>query len=73
MAVKEIDEKKIGDITYELKHFEDDNKWVIFRLDGKKIYKDEKTIKDAQAIQIKTEAVFDNEKDARHYLENLKK
>jgi len=62
--VKKICEKKIGNIAYELKHFEGDNKYVIYRLD-------EEMMKDGQAHRIPEEAVFNNEKDAREYLEKL--
>ena len=64
--VRKICEKKIGNITYESKHFKGDNKYVIYRLD-------EEMMKNGQVHRIPEEAIFDNEKDARNYLEKLKK
>lgn len=62
--LKKICDKKLGNITYELKHFEGDNKYVIYKWD-------DEVIKNGQAHRIPKEAVFDNEKDARTYLEKL--
>jgi len=64
--VKKIAEKKIGSITYQLKLFEGDNKYVIYKMD-------DKVINDGQIHRIPEEAVFENETDAREYLKELNK
>ncbi len=64
--VKKIEEKRIGSITYQLKYFEGDNKYVIYKMD-------DRVMSDGQIHRIPEEAVFDNEKDAREYMENLEK
>lgn len=65
MPVKKICEKKIGDIIYELRFFEGDGKYVIYKWDGE-------IMKDGKAHRIPEVGVFNNEKDARKYLEELK-
>ena len=62
--VKKIAEKKVGSITYQLKHFEGDSKYVIYKMD-------DGVMSDGQIHRIPEEAVFNNEKDAREYLEKL--
>lgn len=64
--IKKIEEKRIGSITYQLKYFEGDNKYVIYKMD-------DRVINDGQIHRIPEEVVFDNEKDAREYMENLGK
>lgn len=66
MAVRKICEKKMGNITYELKYFEGDNKYVIYKCDEKKM-------KNGQVHRIPEVGVFNNEKEARNYLEKLTK
>lgn len=56
--------KKVGAITYELKLFEGNNKYVIYKMD-------DSVMSDGQIHRIHEEAIFDNEKDARDHLENL--
>ena len=63
--VRKICERKIGNITYVLKHFEGDNKYVIYRWDKEKM-------KNGQIHRIPEEAIFNKEKDAKEYLEKLK-
>ena len=62
--VKKICEKKVGNITYKLKHFEGDNKFVIYKWNNE-------IMKDGQVHRIPKEAIFSNEKDAKEYLEKL--
>lgn len=49
---------------YELKLFEGDNKYVIYKMD-------DSVMNDGQIHRIPEEKIFSNEKDAREYLENL--
>lgn len=63
--VKKICDKKIGDIIYTLKYFKGDNKYVIYKQDNI-------VMNDGCVHRIPEEAIFDNEKDARKYLEKLK-
>lgn len=63
--VKKIAEKKIGSITYQLKLFEGDGKFVIYKMD-------DGVMDDTRIQKIPEEAVFDNEKEAREYFDNLK-
>ncbi len=63
--VRKICEKKIGNITYILKHFEGDNKYVIYKWDSSKM-------ENGKVHRVPEEGVFNNEKDAREYLEKLK-
>ena len=65
MPVKKITEKRIGNITYEIRFFEGDNKYVIYKWD-------EEIMKDGKVHRIPEVGVFNNEKDAREYLEKLK-
>ena len=65
MPVKKIYEKKIGNITYELRFFEGDNKYVIYKWD-------EEIMKNGKVHKIPEVGVFNNEEDARKYLEKLK-
>jgi len=60
MPVKKICEKKVRDITYILRLFEGDNKYVIFKRDGKKMM-------DGRVHRIPEIAVFNNEKDAQDF------
>ena len=62
--VKKIAEKKVGSITYELKLFEGDSKYVIYKMD-------DSIMNDGQIHRIPEEAVFDNEMDARKHLDKL--
>ena len=62
--VKKIAKKKVGQFTYELKNFEGDNKFVIYRID-------DSVMSDGGVHRIPEEAVFDNEAKARAYLERL--
>jgi len=64
--VKKIEEKRLGSITYQLKHFEGDNKYVIYKID-------DTVMGNGQVHRIPEEAIFDNEKYAREYLEKLGK
>ena len=62
--VRKICEKKVGNITYELKHFEGDDKYVIYKWD-------EEIMKNGKVHRIPEETVFNNEKDAKEYLNKL--
>lgn len=64
--VRKIAEKQVGSITYQLKYFEGDNNYVIYKMN-------DKVMNDGQVHRIPEEAVFNNEKDAREYMENLGK
>ena len=62
--VRKICEKKIGNITYGLRHFKGDNKYVIYKWD-------EEIMKNGKVHRVPEVGVFNNEKDARDYLEKL--
>ena len=64
MLVKKICEKKTGDITYELRFFKGDNKYVIYQWDKNKM-------SNGRVHRIPEIAVFNNEKDAKDYLKKL--
>lgn len=64
MPVKKISEKKVGDITYVLKLFEGDNKYIIYK-------QDERMMKNGQVRALPEIAVFNNKEDAAKYLEKL--
>ena len=66
MPVRKICEKKVGDITYILRFFEGDDKYVIYK-------QDEKKMMDGRVHRIPEAGVFKNEKEARDYLEKLTK
>jgi hypothetical protein len=59
--VKKICDKKIGNIDYIINYFESDNKYVIYRWNKK----------NNQIHQIPEVADFNNEKDAKEYLDKL--
>ena len=62
--VKKIYEKRIGNITYELKYFEGDNKYVIYKLD-------DEIMRNRKIHMIPEVGTFNNEKDAREFLKKL--
>ncbi len=62
--VKKICEKKVGNTVYELKYFKGDNKYVIYKLDENKMM-------DGKVHRIPEVGVFNDEKDAREYLDKL--
>ncbi len=61
--VKKIAEKQVGTIKYGLRFFEGDGKYVIYRMNL--------SLMRGDAVRIPEEAVFDTEKEAREYLEQL--
>jgi len=65
MPVKKLYKKKIGNITYELRFFEGDHKYVIYKWD-------KEIMKDGKVHEIPEVGIFNNEEDARKYLEKLK-
>ena len=64
--VKKICEKRVGNITYELKYFEGDNKYVIYKLD-------DEIMRNGKVHRIPQVGVFNNKRDARKFLEKLAK
>jgi len=62
--VKTICEKKIGNTTYELCCLKEGNKYIIYK------WGESKT-KNSFAKRVPKQAIFDNEREARIYLEKL--
>jgi len=62
--VRKICDKKVGKITYTLKQVGSNDRYVIYKWDSE-------IMEDSQIHRIPEEAVFDNEKDAREYLEKV--
>ena len=60
---KKICEKIVDDITYELKHWPNDNKYVIYKWDS--------NIKGLDVHHIPEVGIFTTESDARAFLEKL--
>ena len=62
--VKKICEKKVSGVTYKLRFFDSDNKYVVYKID-------DKVMEDGKIHRIPREAVFSSEKDAKEYIEKL--
>lgn len=63
--VQKMTAKRVGNIIYELKHFEGDDKYVIYKID-------DEVMSDGKMHRIPEEAIFDSEQEAMEYLENLR-